>query len=89
MYRDHTFTVFKLGFFEVNVNCSKVTCRNIFFVCKECDVFPGMALLHAQCSHAKVTVDIQLQVLEKRGLKMTEYSTQLVRLMNCRHILGK
>jgi len=57
--------------------------------CKECDVFPGMVLLLVQCSLAKVTVDIQSQVLEKRGLKMTEYSMQLVRRMNCRHILGK
>jgi hypothetical protein len=42
-----------------------------------------------QCSVVRVTVDMQSQVQEKRDLKMTEYSMQLVRRMNCRPILGK
>jgi hypothetical protein len=41
------------------------------------------------CSVVRVTVDIHLQVQEKRDLKMTEYSMQLVRRMNYRPILGK
>jgi len=88
VYSDRIFTMFKSCLLRGNSNCSEVIYRNIC-VCKECDVFSGTVHLLVQCSLAKVTVDIQSQVLEKRGLKMTEYSMQLVRRMNCRHILGK
>jgi len=88
VYSDHIFTMFQSCRLRGNANCSEVIYRNIC-VCKECDVFSGMVLLLVHCSLAKVTVDIQSQVLEKRGLKMIEYSMQLVRRMNCRRILGK
>jgi hypothetical protein len=57
--------------------------------CKACDVFSGIVLLLVQCSVVKVIVGIQLQILEKKYPKMTEYSMQLVRQMNCRRILGE
>jgi hypothetical protein len=78
-------TVFKTSILKLTIVCRIFT--ECF--CKECDVFPGIVQLLAQCSHVKVTVDIQLQVLEKRDLKMTEYSMQLAQRMNCLHILGK
>jgi len=88
VYSDHIFTMFKSCRLRGNANCSEEIYRNIC-VCKECDVFSGMVLLLVHCSLAKVTVDTQSQVLEKRGQKMIEYSMQLVRRMNCRRILGK
>lgn len=88
IYSDHIFTVFKSGLLRVSAICLEVIYGNIC-VCTECDVFSGMVLLLVQCSLVKVTVDILSQVLEKRGLKMTEYSMQLVRRMNYLRILGK